>query len=293
MTSRETTGIAAGLKCHLDVIYDIALRICVGALRSTTIVTGQHLGALMVGRMAQQVLDIDAEIADTDALIEDALRQHHQADIIMSMPGFGCLLGAELLAATTGGLASFHTVDRLAAIAGLAPVPRDSGRIRGTLKRTRSYDRRLLRVFYLAAYNSIRTSSKSRAYYDRKRAEGKHHTQAILSAGQATSQCAVGHAARRHKLSTCVARGRLTTCRVDVAFSSGRFEEASRHPFPSSALGRSPHSEDVDRERVFASSALERHRLADLVDDLNETQLATPSLCAGWNVKTVAAHLVR
>jgi transposase len=69
----------------------------------------------------------------------------------------------------------------LAAIAGLAPVPRDSGRIRGTLKRTRSYDRRLLRVFYLAAYNSIRTSSKSRAYYDRKRAEGKHHTQAILS----------------------------------------------------------------------------------------------------------------
>lgn len=47
-----------------------------------------------------------------------------------------------------------------------------------------------------------------------------------------------------------------------------------------------------DRRRVFAAVAHERHQIADLIDGLNERQLATPSLCAGWNVKTVAAHLV-
>ena len=68
------------------------------------------------------------------------------AAIITSMPGFGSLLGAELLAATNGDLTTFNTADRLAGIAGLAPVPRDSGRISGNLKRPRRYDRRLLRT---------------------------------------------------------------------------------------------------------------------------------------------------
>jgi uncharacterized protein (TIGR03083 family) len=36
----------------------------------------------------------------------------------------------------------------------------------------------------------------------------------------------------------------------------------------------------------------ERRQIADLLDGLNDAQLATPSLCEGWDVKTVAAHLV-
>jgi|SRR5215211_761038 len=48
----------------------------------------------------------------------------------------------------------------------------------------------------------------------------------------------------------------------------------------------------VDREVVFAAVADERRQIAGLLDDLNDAQLATPSLCAGWDVKTVAAHLV-
>ena len=38
----------------------------------------------------------------------------------------------------------------------------------------------LLRVFYLAANNSIKTCPESRNYYDRKRSEGKRHSQTIL-----------------------------------------------------------------------------------------------------------------
>ena len=52
--------------------------------------------------------------------------------------------------------------------------------ISGNLKRPRRYDRRLLRVFYLAANNSIKTCPESRNYYDRKRSEGKRHSQTIL-----------------------------------------------------------------------------------------------------------------
>jgi uncharacterized protein (TIGR03083 family) len=48
----------------------------------------------------------------------------------------------------------------------------------------------------------------------------------------------------------------------------------------------------VDRDQIHAATAQERRRIADLIDDLDEAQLATPSLCAGWDVKTVGAHLV-
>lgn len=48
----------------------------------------------------------------------------------------------------------------------------------------------------------------------------------------------------------------------------------------------------AEREAIFAAVADERRSLADLVDGLDDQQLATPSLCAGWDVKTVAAHVV-
>jgi uncharacterized protein (TIGR03083 family) len=48
----------------------------------------------------------------------------------------------------------------------------------------------------------------------------------------------------------------------------------------------------VDKEFVFAAVADERRAIADLIDGLDDAQLATPSLCTGWDVKTVAAHLV-
>ncbi|CKI64121.1 maleylpyruvate isomerase family mycothiol-dependent enzyme [Mycolicibacterium smegmatis] len=48
----------------------------------------------------------------------------------------------------------------------------------------------------------------------------------------------------------------------------------------------------AERDRVFDAVAHERRGIADLIDGLTPEQLATPSLCGGWDVKTVAAHLV-
>src|SRR3954468_20835327 len=79
-------------------------------------------------------------------------------------------------------MAQITLIRRLArAISALAPVPYDSGRISGNLHRPRRFNRRLLRTCYLAALSSLKNSPSSRAFYDRKRREGKSHKQALIA----------------------------------------------------------------------------------------------------------------
>jgi uncharacterized protein (TIGR03083 family) len=47
-----------------------------------------------------------------------------------------------------------------------------------------------------------------------------------------------------------------------------------------------------EREFIFSAVTDERRQIASLIEGLDDTQLATPSLCAGWDIKTVAAHVV-
>lgn len=102
-----------------------------------TALPGEKLAADMVARIAKGVLALDAEIAELDALIEARFHDHPHAKVIETLPGMGPRLGAEFLAATGGDLTAFGTPDRLAGFAGLAPVPRDSGRVHGNLHRPR------------------------------------------------------------------------------------------------------------------------------------------------------------
>lgn len=48
----------------------------------------------------------------------------------------------------------------------------------------------------------------------------------------------------------------------------------------------------ADSDLIFAAVAHERRQIAALIDELDDAQLASASLCSGWDVKTVAAHLV-
>ncbi|OMC24976.1 hypothetical protein A5739_23445 [Mycobacterium colombiense] len=48
----------------------------------------------------------------------------------------------------------------------------------------------------------------------------------------------------------------------------------------------------MDDGQVFAAIADERRALADFLDTLTDEQWAVPSLCQGWMVSDVAAHLV-
>lgn len=141
----------------------------------------QTVGATLVARLAAEISAIDDELKRIETDITDRFNQHRSAEILTSMPGFGPVLAATFLAQIGGNLEGFDSVDRLACVAGLAPVPRDSGRISGNLHRPRRFNRRLLRTCYLAALSSLKSSPASRVFYDRKRAEGKSHKQALIA----------------------------------------------------------------------------------------------------------------
>lgn len=151
------------------------------ALKQHAVIPGEAAAAAMVARLAQALLDLGRDIDDIENQTADLFAEHPQAQVITSIPGIGTQLGAEFIAATGGDMTAFGTADRLAGFAGLAPAPRDSGRVSGNLRRPRRYSRPLLRVFYLSALTSLRACGASKAFYQRKRREGKGHKQALLA----------------------------------------------------------------------------------------------------------------
>jgi transposase len=140
----------------------------------------QDVTAQLVAQLASDLLGLDRRIKELDKTIAQQVMRHPQAQIIGSLPGMGPLLTAELLV-IVGDLSTFPDAGHLAAYAGLAPVPRDSGRRTGNLHPPKRYHRPLRRVFYLAALSSLSTPGPNRDYYQRKRAQGRKHQQALMA----------------------------------------------------------------------------------------------------------------
>ncbi|MEU6071215.1 IS110 family transposase [Streptomyces sp. NPDC047082] len=159
----------------------LATKAVEAAERQHTAVAGETAIAKMVLTLTKEVTALNEKISETDKLIEGRFREHELAEVIQSLPGIGTVLGAEFLVAVGGSLDAFPSPDRLAAFAGVTPAPRDSGKISGNLHRPQRYHRRLQRVFYTSALVSVQFDPNSRKFYDRKRAEGKRHTQAVLA----------------------------------------------------------------------------------------------------------------
>ncbi|MEU6277084.1 IS110 family transposase [Streptomyces populi] len=151
------------------------------AERQHTSILGEKTIAKLVHTLAEEVMALNEQIREMDKLIEGRFREHELADIVLSVPGIGATLGAEFLAAVGGSLDDFGSPDALAAFAGVAPAPRDSGKVSGNLHRPIVYHRGLQRVFYTSALVSVQFDPNSRKFYDRKRAEGKKHVQAVLA----------------------------------------------------------------------------------------------------------------
>jgi transposase len=152
------------------------------AQQQSVALPGEAATAMLVKKIARQLLDTDREVKGTDKLIASRFRDHPQARIIESLPGMGPILGAQFLVATGGRpLEAFAGPGRLASYAGLVPVPRDSGRVTGNYRRPRRFNRALRQVFYMMALSSIRPEGPSKTFYQRKRDENKLHTQALLA----------------------------------------------------------------------------------------------------------------
>jgi transposase len=151
---------------------NIAAAAVAAAKTQTVRLPGEEVAAGLIADLAREVIALDDRIKTTDADIEDRFRRHPLAEVITSMPGMGFRLGAEFLAAV-GDPALIGSADQLAAWAGLAPVSRDSGKRTGRLHTPKRYSRRLRRVMYMSALTAVRCDPQSRAYYQRKRDQGK------------------------------------------------------------------------------------------------------------------------
>jgi transposase len=110
--------------------------------------------------------------------IEEVFRSHPFGEVLLSMPGIGPRTGARILA-EIGHPGRFINGDRLASYAGLAPVTRQSGKSMNGEHRSRRGNHRLKNAMFLTAFASLRDPA-SKAFYDRKRAEGKRHNAAII-----------------------------------------------------------------------------------------------------------------
>jgi transposase len=162
---------------HVAKVADTALA---AAAQQTIALPGQDTAALIIGQMATDLLALRRRPTELDKAIAAAFDQHPQAAIIKSLPGMGSLVGAEF-AVAVGDLTTFSGPNNLAAYAGLAPMPKDSGKRSGNLRRPHRYNRRLRRALYMSALTAIRAEGPSRVYYQRKRADGRHHIQALIA----------------------------------------------------------------------------------------------------------------
>lgn len=95
------------------------------------------------------------------------------------MPGVGVKTASQILL-TAGDFSAFKTAGHLAAYAGIAPVTRRSGTsIRGEFP-SRAGNKRLKNALFHSVWVASSHDPSSKAYYDRKRAEGKRHNAAVV-----------------------------------------------------------------------------------------------------------------
>ncbi len=130
---------------------------------------------------AKRILELLKEIAALDKAIEELSQESELARQIDSIPGFGKTSAAEL-AGEIGTFDRFTSEASLALYLGMCPLDRQSGQFHGT-KSPRQVNRRA-KVEVSAVARHIERVPESRAYYEKKRAEGKKHNQAVRALGR-------------------------------------------------------------------------------------------------------------
>jgi transposase len=144
----------------------------------TVVVPGTAAAETVLPRLADSLSDLLRQRDQVAAQVEGMLDAHPLSSVLTSMPGIGVRTAARILLEVGDGT-SFPTAGHLAAYAGLAPVTRRSGTsIRGEHP-PKGGNKQLKRAFFLSAFAAL-ADPLSRAYYDRKRAEGKKHNAALI-----------------------------------------------------------------------------------------------------------------
>jgi transposase len=142
------------------------------------VVPGTTAFARVIAGVATQLREVHRERDDLATELETRLEAHPLGPVLTSMPGLGVRTAIKILTIVGDGSA-FPTAGHLAAYAGLAPVTRRSGSsIKGETRSQRG-NHALKSALFLSAFAAL-ADPASRAYYDRKRAQGKRHNAALI-----------------------------------------------------------------------------------------------------------------
>lgn len=136
----------------------------------------------LVRKIDRHIAFLEKELADTDRDIGDGIKSspvwREKEALLKSVPGIGDVTARTLLAEVP----ELGAIDRrqLAALVGVAPLNRDSGRMRG--HRSIAGGRTSVRnVLYMAALVAVRHNPVLKAFYDRLTARGSPKKLAIVA----------------------------------------------------------------------------------------------------------------
>ncbi|MDV9171025.1 IS110 family transposase [Streptomyces sp. W16] len=144
----------------------------------TVVVPGTGTLDIVIPSLARSLGAVHEQRRATEAQITVLLEDHPLSKVLTSIPGVAVRTAAVLLV-TVGDGTSFPTAAHLASYAGLAPTTKSSGTSIHGEHAPRGGNRQLKRAMFLSAFAALHDPA-SRTYYDKCRARGKTHTQALL-----------------------------------------------------------------------------------------------------------------
>jgi transposase len=121
---------------------------------------------------------LGTQVKTLQGQVEAYFGQHPAAEIIVSQPGLGPVLGARVLAEFGDDPDRYATAKARKNYAGTSPITRASGRKKVALARFVHNDR-LIDALLTQAFCSLGRSPGARACYDRQRARGVSHNAAL------------------------------------------------------------------------------------------------------------------
>jgi transposase len=125
---------------------------------------------------------LNTEITTLEGQVEAHFGQHPDAEIYLSQPGLGVVLGARVLAEFGDDTTRYPDARSRKNYAGTSPITRQSGKKKTVLARYVHNDR-LIDALNRQAFAALRASPGARAYYDQLRARGVGHQAALRQLG--------------------------------------------------------------------------------------------------------------
>jgi transposase len=147
----------------------------------------EHLGqpavvtaayAATVRALAALLVTLNEQVKALQGQVEAHFGRHPDAEIILSQPGLGVILGARVLAEFGDDHARYASAKSRKNYAATSPITRASGKKRTVTARFVHNDR-LIDALMTQAFASLNTSPGARAYYDRQRARGATYNAAL------------------------------------------------------------------------------------------------------------------